>query len=886
MKFLSLQSKSFADGFNESIRFFIGLHDGNADFNMTPLARLPIDDVLPEILTKLRESNTIVLRAPTGAGKTTRVPPAILDEGLAGKGQILLLEPRRVAARAAAVRMSRERGTKLGEDIGYQVRFDSRCTRDTKIVVVTEGVLLRKLQTDPFLEGVGAILFDEFHERNINSDLALGMVRRIQQEVRSDLKVVVMSATLAPEPISRYLNNCPIVESLGRTYPVTIEYLKQRDRRSSVELAAWGVEQVFKKTDGHVLVFLPGVGEIHRTARELEEFARQQNAGIWPLYGDLSPEEQDQVLAPSERRKIVLSTNVAEASVTIEGVTAVVDTGVARVLRFDPLVGLDRLDIEPISRSSADQRAGRAGRTSPGYCLRLWEEVSHHHRPEQTEPEIRRIDLAGPLLQLKNWGEPDALQFPWFEPPRPDAVAQAELLMKRLGATDASGRLTPLGQQIAKVPAHPRIGRLLLAGHAFGEVRRAAWLGALLEERDPFMRPRPGQGFQQGRGGTMVTSGSHHSQSDLIDRLAALEEAERSGTIDFPWGTLHRGAASHLSRVRDQLLRDFKDLDVPASSSDDGIDAIGALLKALVLAFPDRVAKRRSPGSDKGVMVGGRGVKLAPQSCVRTGELFLCTDVDAGQTDALVRQASIVRPEWLPAESLRTSMELFFHPTQKQVVARKREYFDDLLLNETPTVLPDNDEPAELLFQEACKEFSQVFPSDRAEIRNLIARVRGLTQWMPELEIPTLNQADLFKALRNLCSRCRSFADLKKADWHGELLNLFSWSQRQIIDKEAPERFSVPSGSSIVLQYEEDRPPVLPVRIQEIFGLTASPRIAGGRVKVLLHLLGPNMQPQQVTDDLASFWANTYPVVRKELARRYPKHPWPEDPLTAKAIRK
>lgn len=384
----------------------------------------------------------------------------------------------------------------------------------------------------------------------------------------------------------------------------------------------------------------------------------------------------------------------------------------------------------------------------------------------------------------------------------------------------------------------------------------------------------------------MVTSGSHHSQSDLIDRLAALEEAERSGTIDFPWGTLHRGAASHLSRVRDQLLRDFKDLDVPASSSDDGIEAFEALLKALVLAFPDRVAKRRSPGSDKGVMVGGRGVKLAPQSCVRTGELFLCTDVDAGQTDALVRQASIVRPEWLPAESLRTSMELFFHPTQKQVVARKREYFDDLLLNETPTVLPDNDEPAELLFQEACREFSQVFPSDRAEIRNLIARVRGLTQWMPELEIPTLNQADLFKALRNLCSRCRSFADLKKADWHGELLNLFSWSQRQIIDKEAPERFSVPSGSSIVLQYEEDRPPVLPVRIQEIFGLTASPRIAGGRVKVLLHLLGPNMQPQQVTDDLASFWANTYPVVRKELARRYPKHPWPEDPLTAKAIRK
>ncbi|SFI46822.1 ATP-dependent helicase HrpB [Planctomicrobium piriforme] len=844
---------------------------------------LPIDAVLPEIVTQLRARGTLVLRAPTGAGKTTRVPPALLDAGLASRGQIVLLEPRRIAARAAAARMARERDVRLGIEIGYQVRFDSRCARETRIVAVTEGILLRKLQTDPFLEGVDIVVFDEFHERNLSSDLALGMVRRVQQEVRPDLKIVVMSATLDPGPIAAYLGGAPTVESLGRTFPVSIEYLKQRDRRSITEAAAWGVEQVFHKTDGHILVFLPGVGEIHKTSRELEEFARRQQVKIWPLYGDLPPEEQDQVLAPSSQRKIVLATNVAETSVTIDGVTAVVDTGVARVLRFDPLVGLDRLEIEPISQSSADQRAGRAGRTAPGICLRLWEEVSHRHRPEQTEPEIRRVDLSGPLLQLKSWGEPDALLFPWFEPPRADAVAQAELLLHRLGACDCNGRLTELGSQLAQLPTHPRLARLLLAGQQSGEARRAAWLAALLEERDPFMRPRPGMN----RGGPPVSAVSHHSQSDVLDRLGALEEAERGGTIDFPWGTLHRGSASHLARVRDQLLRDLRDLQLPPAVDDDSEASTDErLLRALVTAFPDRVAKRRAVGSDKGIMVGGRGVKLGPQSCVRTGELFLCTDVDAGQTDAIVRQASLVLPEWLPPTSLRTQTDLFFHPTQKQVVARRRDYFEDLILSETPCALPDTDAPAEVLFHEAAKAWDQVFPSEDDAVKNYLARVQGLARWMPELELPRFEQSELHAALHNLSQRCRSFADLKRSDWLSELQNLLTWPQRQAVEREAPERFTVPSGSAIRLQYEPERPPVLAVKIQEIFGLTESPRIAAGRVRVLLHLLGPNMRPQQVTDDLASFWSNTYPAVRKELARRYPRHNWPENPLTAKAGKK
>jgi len=843
---------------------------------------LPIHDVLPEILRQLREHGQLVLRAPTGAGKTTQVPPAILDAGLADSRQILMLQPRRVAARASAARMASERGVKPGEEVGYQVRFDSRSGANTRILVVTEGILLRKLQTDPFLEEIGVVVFDEFHERNLNSDLALGMVSRIRQEVRPDLKIVVMSASLEPAPIAQYLQGAPVVESLGRTYPVEIEYLKQRDRRAPVELAAGGVEQVFARTDGHVLVFLPGVGEIHRTARELEDFARRQGASIGLLYGDLPPEEQDRVLSPSSQRKIVLATNVAETSITIDGVTAVVDTGVARVLRFDPLVGLDRLDLEPISQASADQRAGRAGRTAPGLCLRLWDEVSHRHRPEQTEPEIRRVDLAGPLLQLRSWGEPDARQFPWFEAPREEALDQAERLLVQLGACDDSGRLTLLGQQMSRLPGHPRIARLLLAGHQFGQSRRAAWLGALLEERDPFMRPRPGQP----RAATATTV-SHHSQSDTLDRLAALEESERSGAVDFPWGTLHRGAASHLARVRDQLLQELKDLQLPTPAvQEDSCSPADLLVQALILAFPDRVAKRRSPGSEKGLMVGGRGVKLAPQSTVRRGDFFLCTDVDAGQTDALVRQASQILPEWLPARSLRTQTDLFFHPTQKQVVARQRNYFEDLILSESPTPLPAGDAPAELLFQEARRQWEQVFPVENEDLKNLLQRVQSLADWMPDLELPRCDDSELQMVLRQLCDQCRSFADLKRADWSSAIHNRFSWQQRQVIDREAPERITVPSGSAIRLQYDSGRPPVLAVRIQELFGLTDSPRIAGGGVKVLLHLLGPNRQPQQVTDDLASFWKNTYPVVRKELARRYPKHPWPEDPLAAKAIRK
>ncbi|CAK9016500.1 ATP-dependent RNA helicase HrpB, partial [Durusdinium trenchii] len=814
--------------------------------SVTPL---PIDDVLPEILTALQDEGAFVLRAPTGAGKTTRVPPAILDAGLAGDGAIVMLEPRRLAARTAARRMARERGSAVGGEVGYQVRFDSKASRETRILVVTEGVLLRRLQEDPFLEGIAVLLFDEFHERNLYSDLALGMARRVRETVRPDLKIGVMSATLDPKPVADYLEKAAIVESLGRTFPVEIEYALPREKKSLPDLAAWGVERMLSRSEGDVLVFLPGVGEIRRADRALEGTARRENLEILTLYGDLPAEEQDRVLAPLDRTKVILSTNVAETSVTIEGVTTVVDTGMARVMRFEPEAGLDRLQLEPISQASADQRTGRAGRSQPGLCLRLWDAAAQRVRPSFETPEIQRVDLTGPVLQLKSWGEQEILAFPWFESPREEAVAQAEQLLAQLGAVDSSGEVTELGHAMARLPVHPRIARLLLAGQEFGHPRAAAWAAALLSERDPFFVSDRRPPMRRGKG---TASPAHASRSDVLDRLLALDEIERSHVTDFPWGTVNRSAARFISRARDQLVRLVS--NGAATNPGEEMDVETALLRALVLAFPDRVARRRDPRSDKAIMVGGKGVRLAPQSTVRDGELFLCVDVAARSGDALVRMASAVEAEWLPATARRQDVEVFFHPSQKQVVARRRDYYFDLILSEAPTALPEGDAPAKLLFEHAVRNWQQVFPAKDDDLTSYLERGRCLAEWAPELDLPPLDEEFVHGVLRQLCDQCRSFNELKQADWLAAVRNALTWDQQQRMEQLAPQRLQVPSGSQIRLTYEVGRPPVLAVRIQEIFGLRETPRV--------------------VTVDLESFWANTYPVVKKELARRYPKHPW------------
>jgi ATP-dependent helicase HrpB len=816
-----------------------------------------------------------VLQAPTGAGKTTRVPPALLQSGLAGRGRILLVEPRRLAARAGARRMAEEGETRLGEEVGYQVRFERCLGPGTRILAVTPGILLRQLQDDPYLESTAAILFDEFHERGLESDLGLGMVRLLQQTVRSDMRVVIMSATLDTQAVATYLG-CPVLSAEGRVHPVEIRYRPRSERVAWPDAVARAVEELLRETPGDVLVFLPGLYEIRRMARRLDALAQAYNLAVVPLYGDLPARQQDAALRRLRRRKVVLATNVAETSVTVEGITGVVDTGLARVLSFDPALGLDRLRVMPVSRASAEQRAGRAGRTQPGICIRIWSESAHLARPARTEPEVRRIDLAGAVLQLLAFGEAEVLRFPWLDLPTAAAVTQAQTLLHQLGATEEKG-VTELGRAMARLPVHPRIGRLLVEGQRWGCAARAALAGALLSERDPF--------GQDDTGRAAALSASAGTISDVLDRVEVIEQAE--GCTRPASQQLHGGALWFVLRARDQLSRlahkEARSAGLPIQqpvAPDEG------LLRALLAAFPDRLARRRASGSRRGVMVGGRGVCLTPSSRVMAPELFLCIDVDAGRTESLARLASAVERAWLPAESLTTATELAFDNDSERVVARRTLRYLDLVLEETALALPDEEEVGRVLAEAAANRPERVLPPDDSPAGRFRTRVRCLRAWMPELGLPALDATDVHELLTWLCQGRRSFDELRKAPWRDALQSRLTPAQFLAVEREAPERLLVPSGSRMVLHYEVGRPPVLAVRIQELFGLRQTPRIAVGRVAVLLHLLAPNHRPQQVTDDLASFWANTYPQVRRELRARYPRHAWPEDPWTAPAERR
>ncbi|HVT57808.1 MAG TPA: ATP-dependent helicase C-terminal domain-containing protein [Thermoanaerobaculia bacterium] len=913
------------------------------DHSSPELGELSVAPLLPRLVAALAAGRAAILTAPPGAGKTTLVPPALLAAGAGGGRQIVMLEPRRLAARAAARRIAEQGGWRVGEEVGYQVRFDRHAGPATRILVVTEGILVQMLQSDPFLSGIGVLIFDEFHERSLAADLALAMARRVQREVRPDLALVAMSATLDAGPLAAFLGGCPIVECAGRPYPVEVSYLDQLERRLDrrfdrfdrskgrrgasdadqplTRLVAAAVRGALAATAGDVLVFLPGAGEIERAAAALATLGAEQRLAVMPLYGDLPPARQDEVLRPADRRKVVLATNVAETSITIDGVSAVVDSGLARRLRYDPATGLDRLELIKISRAAAEQRAGRAGRQGPGICLRLWPAHEHSSRPERETPEIARIDLAGPALQLLAWGETDLAGWGWFEAPEPQALAAAALLLARLGATDASG-VTAVGRAMARLPVHPRLARLLLEGHRFGVTRAAALLAALLAERDPFPR-RPRQ-----RPGS-ATAAPRSSRSDLLDRLDALalfesassrsrgsaaaraDEADEAHDADSEG--LHRAAARMVLRARDQLVelarRELGGPDgvegarqperaEPGQSGQRGQSGTSgesgareeALLRALLAAYPDRLARQREPHSRRALMVGGRGVRLAEESAVEAAELFLCIDVAPGRggtrAEDLVRLASAVEADWLPAARLRTSVELVYNAERERVTAWKRNCYDDLVLAEHEVAPPDPAAAEALLAAVAAALPHAGLPAGDLEVASFLARLRSLADWMPELGLPRFDDAALRALLPQLAAGKRSLAELRRAPLLQALRGSLSGEQRAALDREAPERLEVPSGSRIRLTYEPGRPPVLAARIQELFGLAETPRIAAGRVAVLLHLLAPSGRPQQLTADLRSFWRNTYPEVRRQLQGRYPRHAWPADPTRARPERR
>lgn len=808
--------------------------------------------MLDEVITTLGGAAAVVVHAPTGAGKTTRLPAALLDAGV--QGQVWCLEPRRIAARAAARHVARLRGGRPGGEVGWHVRFEPRFSRDTRLLYLTDGLAVRRLQADPLLEDVGVVVFDEFHERSLATDLALSIVRRVQQEVREDLKIVVMSATLDATAVSGFLGGAPIVRSEGRSFPVDVRYLARPDERPLADRCASGVRDLLDACSGDLLAFLPGVREIDHTRERLADL---RDLDVLPLHGRLPADAQDRALRQGARRRVVLATNVAETSLTLDGIEGVVDTGVARILRNDPGSGLDRLVLEPISQASADQRAGRAGRQRPGVALRLWTERSHRGRALQDTPELRRTDLAGALLQLRGWGEPDPRGFPWVEPPPPGAVDAGEALLQTLGLV-SDGMLTADGALAAELPVHPRLGALLVEAARRGHPRLAAAAAAALSERDPFRRhdrsdpPPPA------------------STSDVLDRALALLHGDPR---------LRPGARQALARIVDRLESAVRDR-VPSERSDPPEEA---LLRAIARGWADRLALRRTPEGRRARLLGGRGGELTSGSAVHHGRLFVCVQVDDGPTrEALIRQASLVEEDWLSVEERVTTT---FDPERGLVVARRERHLGDLVLDSHPAPLPDEAQVAATLADAIAADLSRLPLSD-PPLCDVRARLHHLATALPDAGAPDPSDDWLRERLPDLCRGHRGLDTLTADALANAILDQLPWSVRQTLDREAPERLEVPSGSRIRLQWTWDGPPVLAVRMQEVFGWTATPRVLQGRVPVLLHLLAPNMRPAQITEDLASFWANTWVEVRKELRRRYPKHAWPDDPASAEPERR
>ena len=847
------------------------------------LLALPIDGLIPDVVAAVAARGAVVLTAPPGSGKSTRVPPALVA---GSPGTVLLLQPRRIAAVTLARRIAHERGWQVGREIGHQVRFDKQGGRDTRLWVMTEGVLTRRITEDALLDGVGTVILDEFHERSLHADLALAWCAELRRTLRPDLRVVVMSATMDPAPVAAVLGGCPILDAPGRVFPVTTVYRDvPRGARLETVVAPAVAEALDDPEGGDVLVFLPGVGEIRACQASLEHLFE---VDVLPLHGQLPPDQQERAFVTGVRRKVVLATNVAETSVTIPGVRTVIDSGLARIARVDADTGFDTLQLEGISRHSADQRAGRAGRTAPGRCVRLWSRLEDSRRDLATDPEIARVDLAGTVLALKAWHGADTRAFPWYQAPETERLAAAEDLLAMLDLAAAPfAALTARGQRLVREPLHPRLARLLDDARRSGQAQLGATLAALCSERDL----RPPRRMERGAFADPLPS-------DVLDRLECLTRAERTGFHPrLRDEGIDPNAARDVARVRDELLR---------GATSDGRSAEWAVEHALVArlllaAFPDRVAKRSAPDSNRCAAVGGVAMEIDRASglCARPGQarppLLLAYGVQGlarrGQLgqDTLVRQGAELDEEDLEAVfpgSVQRREQLTWNDQARRVDALVGWFYRDLCVRTARDGTADPVAVAAFLAQRLVRELPQLLAPD-TPAGGWLQRYRWLRTVCPDLGLPARDDDDLVALLGDWCTGKRSAAEVEAVDKLPWLTAGLDFKQQRLIDEWAPEKLPVPSGSLIRLDYSDAspaRPPVLAVRLQELFGLAATPTLAGGRHGVLLHLLGPNYRPEQITRDLAGFWATTYPQVRKDLRGRYPKHSWPDDPLAAAAV--
>ena len=848
---------------------------------VSPFPSLPIDERLAEICAVLRRSRSLVLVAEPGAGKTTRVPQALLAEGFAERGEIVVLEPRRLAARMAAHRVAEELGERVGERVGYQVRFDDVSSARTRIRFVTEGILTRRLSTDPELVGVATVVLDELHERHLHGDVALALLARLRATSRPDLHVVAMSATIDADPVARFLS-APVITVAGRRFDVAIEFAERDDERHlDVQVAGALRRLVRAGLDGDVLVFLPGASEIRRARDACDEIARSAELETHLLHGDLPSEEQDRAVRPSQRRKLILSTNVAESSLTIPGVAAVIDSGLARRMRHSPWSGLPGLSTEKVSRASAMQRAGRAGRLRAGRCVRLYTRLDHDARPAFEVPEIRRADLAETLLSLRASGLLPT-EIAWLEAP-PDAAREAaENLLARLGAIDSTtGALTLVGRKMSGLPLHPRLARLVLEAASRGAAERGCLAAALVGEREVRVGAR---GRMHGGPAVVDEVGS----SDLLARVEAIEAVETSGGLRADRLRAHgldAGAVAAAVRARNQIVRALgrsRNASQISSPTDE------ALLIATLTAFPDRVARRRSPRSNEVVFAGGGSARLAETSVVRDAELLVVVEADERKgAAATVRMASAIEPEWLLdlySDRLTETRTVRFDPAQERVEVVSALSYEGLVLDEHRSERAVGEDVERALADAALSAGPSAFADADADaiahLRARVAFVAGLREGLPQLD-----EAAMGEALRSLCVGKFSFAELRRESLLEALRARLPPSEMALVNRWAPERVTLPGGRRVAVNYPAGeasaQTPFIASRLQDFFGLREGPRIAEGRVPLVLHLLAPNQRAVQVTTDLAGFWVRHYPALRNQLMRRYPRHSWPDDPLTA-----
>jgi ATP-dependent helicase HrpB len=825
---------------------------------VSALPELPVSAVLPDLVAALAGQPCAVLEAPPGAGKTTLVPLALLDAPwLAGKS-ILMLEPRRLATRAAAQRMASLRNEEVGGTVGYRVRLESQVSARTRIEVITEGILTRRLQSDPDLQGVGVVIFDEFHERSLNADLGLALAREVQAALRPDLRIIVMSATLDGAAVSRLLGNAPVIRAEGRVFPVQTRFLDKPAADDVAEAVAVAVRRALVDTSGDILAFLPGEGEIRRTVAKLEERIIPPGTTLHPLFGALPKGEQEAAIrpAPAGRRKVVLATSIAETSLTIEGVTVVIDGGLSRLPRFDPATGMGKLVTVRVSRAAADQRRGRAGRLAPGTCYRLWTEAEDRALLPYHPPEIAVADLAPLALDLAAWGaDPAALA--WLDPPPAAAFAEARRLLGDLGALDAQGRITPHGQAMAQIGLHPRLAHMVIAGEEHGHRALACDLAALLAERDIIrMRPSFGPGA--------------HSDVDLRTRLDILR---RDG--DGP-GNTDRNAVRAVRAFAQDLRRQLNVRGTAGTSEAAGILA--------ALAYPDRIGQRRGPRGQFRLS-NGRGA-LVPETDALAGQDFIATaQLDGGTQDARVYLAapvSLSDLEEIFAERIAPRAFVEWDAREGVVKARRQRRLGALVLEDKPLPNPDKADMAAAVLGAIRAEGLDRLPwSDEQrqwQARVALLRTRAPDDWPDVSDVALLASLDdwLPDFLNNVTRR----DDFARIALSAALAALLPWEQQRKLDELAPTHWTVPSGSHLRIDYTTT-PPSLPVKLQEMFGERETPTVANGKVPLTLHLLSPAGRPVQVTQDLAGFWARSYAEVRKDLRGRYPRHPWPDDPLSA-----